>query len=440
MTRRPRKTPAPREGGKTSASREGEGLAARRAALEMIERVMLDGATLEEGGASGPERAAARTLADTVFRRLGQIDSALAEHMDRMPEGRGAAILRLMAGELLFGGTPPHAAVDSAVRLARGGKRTMRLAGLVNAVGRRLAEGGAELVAAQDAVRLDTPQWLADKLVADWGEDTAREIARVHLEPAPHDLTLAEPGDVEALARELDAEILPTGSLRLPGRPQISALPGFRSGAWWVQDAAAALPVGLLGDIAGKRVLDLCAAPGGKTLQMAAAGANVVAVDVAEGRMKRVRDNLSRTQQEAELVTADIMEWEPEGTFEAILLDAPCSASGTIRRHPELPWRTDGRGMVKLVHGQIAMLDRAARWLAPGGVLVFCTCSLFKAEGEDHVVPFLGRNPELVPDPLEEDALPIPFVRDGWLRTRPDDWVGRGGIDGFFAARFRRPG
>ena len=418
---------------------EAPGLATRRAALQLLEGVLARGAMPDERGASGPERAEARALADLALRRLGQIDDALARFVERPPPGTGRQILRLMGAELLFAGTAPHAAVDLAVRLAQGGKGTARLAGLVNAVGRRLAAEGASIVAAQDAPALAAPGWLAEALARDWRAETARAIATAHLAPAPHDLTPAAAGDAEALAHELGARLLPTGTVRLTGRPQLSALPGYAAGAWWVQDAAAALPARLIRAPLGRRVLDLCAAPGGKTMQLAAAGARVTALDVSAARVERLRENLARTGLAAEVVVADALEWRPEAPFDAILLDAPCTATGTIRRHPDLPHRTDGSGLPALTALQARLLDRAWSWLAPGGTLVYCACSLFRAEGEAQADAFLARTPDAALVPIAaEEGIPPEFVAEGRLRTRPDQWPDLGGLDGFFAARFVR--
>ena len=406
----------------------------------MLNRVLEAGAPLEERAGSAVERAAARSLADLTLRRLGQIDAVLDGFVRRPPKGQARQILRLMAAELLFAGTPAHAAVDTAVRLARSAGPTAKLAGLINAVGRRLAADGRALVAGQDAAALNMAPWLRKRLVRDWGEEITAAIARVHLTPPPHDLTMREPADAAALAAETGGRLLPTGSVRLPGRPQISAMPGYRRGAWWIQDAAAALPVRLLGDVAGRSVLDLCAAPGGKTLQLTAGGANVTALDVSEARMARLTDNLARCDLQAEVVAADLMDWAPGRCFESVLLDAPCSASGTVRRHPDLPLRTDGSGVARLARLQADMLDRAAALVAPGGSLVFSTCSLFRQEGEDQVPAFLERKPDFSLAPLRHEV-PAEFrTTDGTLRTRPDLWPELGGLDGFFAARFVRGG
>ncbi|HUF86629.1 MAG TPA: methyltransferase domain-containing protein [Thermohalobaculum sp.] len=421
------------------------GLAARRGALILIGTVLDRGAMLHDSGLTGEpaERAEARGLADLTLRRLGQIDEALGRLVDRMPGPPVRHVLRLMAAELLFAGTAPHAAVDLGVRLVRGVKGGGRFAGLVNAVGRRLAAEGASIVAAQDAARLNAPGWLWKALRADWGEAVAQAMAGAHLAPAPLDLTPRDPAEANALAAELGAELLPTGTLRLAGRPQVSALPGYERGAWWVQDAAAALPARLLPG-AGARVLDLCAAPGGKTMQLAAAGARVTALDLSARRMDWLRENLARTGLEAECVVADALDWAPgapAAPFDAVLIDAPCSATGTVRRHPDLAWRQGTPDLDALTALQARMLDRAAAWLGPGGVLVFCTCSLIRAEGEQQARRFLERTPGLQRLPIApgEAGIAAEFLtREGDLRTRPDQWAARGGLDGFFAARFRR--
>ncbi|MHA1529425.1 MAG: RsmB/NOP family class I SAM-dependent RNA methyltransferase [Alphaproteobacteria bacterium] len=440
---------------KTESGDAVPGLLARAGALHLIGAVLERGAMLDEAGLRGSpaERAEARGLADLTLRRLGQIDDALGRFVGRMPKPPVNHVLRLMAAELIFAGTAPHAAVDLAVRLVKRVRGAAKLSGMVNAVGRRLAGHGAEIAAGQDAARLNTPPWLWKQLAADWGAAAARAMAMAHLVPAPHDLTLANQADAAPLAAEIGAEVLETGSLRLAGRPQISTLPGFAEGAWWAQDAAAALPARLIPEPQAKRVLDLCAAPGGKTMQLAAAGARVTALDISAGRMARLGENLARTGLAAECVVADALEWAPDlavaEPFDAILLDAPCSASGTIRRHPDLPHRqARGRNsrqnasdLKALTSLQARLLDRAAGWLAPGGVLVFCTCSLVKAEGEDQARRFLDRAQgfERLPAEPGEAGIPADFLTpSGDLRTRPDFWGERGGIDGFFAARFRR--
>lgn len=395
---------------------------------------------LDESGfdGTGAERAEARSLADLTLRRLGQIDAVLSAFVDRTPGGSGQQILRLMTAELLFAGTAAHAAVDTAVRVAQTEKRTSRLSGLINAVGRKIAAGGDTLLAGQDAANLNMPSWLHRTLSRDWGDEVASSVATAHLVAAPHDLTLANPADLPPIAEEVEGDLMPTGSFRLSGRPQISSLPGYKTGAWWVQDAAAALPARLFRNPSGKRILDLCAAPGGKTLQLVAAGAEVTALDISKRRMARLSENLARTGYSAEVVVADAFAWEPEQQFDAVLLDAPCTATGTIRRHPELPYRLRQTQIGELTALQRALAERAAGWVAPGGSLVFCTCSILKAEGEDHL-PFLRALPSLTIDPILPHELPGEFLqRDGALRTRPDMWESLGGLDGFFAARLKR--
>jgi 16S rRNA (cytosine967-C5)-methyltransferase len=413
--------------------------------LHLISAVLDRGDMLDEAGMQGgpAERAEAHGLADLTLRRLGQIDAVLERFVGKMPKTPVNHIFRLMAAELIFAGTAPHAAVDLGVRMVKRVRGAAKFSGMVNAVGRRLAEHGTEIASSHDAARLNTPDWLWQGLTADWGEDAARAMAAAHLTPAPHDLTLANANGAETLA--IEAAVLPGGSLRLTDRPQLSALPGYKEGAWWPQDAAAALPARLIPMPDGKRVLDVCAAPGGKTLQLAAAGARVTALDISARRLERAVENLARTGLTAEIVVADALDWAPEQPFDAILLDAPCSSTGTIRRHPDLPRRLNGgQGVIDLaaLTGlQARLLDRAAAWLAPGGVLVFCTCSLFKAEGEDQARGFLERNSNFERSPIDavEAAIPSEFVTPkGDLRTRSDFWAALGGIDGFFAARFRR--
>ncbi|HSF96224.1 MAG TPA: transcription antitermination factor NusB [Thermohalobaculum sp.] len=421
------------------------GLAARQGALALIGAVldrgeMLNESLLEEAGieADGAERAEARSLAELTLRRLGQIDAALKPYVQRMPKPPVSHALRLMAAELLFAGTAPHAAVDLGVRLVKYGRGTSRFSGLTNAVGRRLADEGPEILAQQNPARLNLPGWLAKRLTADWGNGVARAIARAHLTPPRHDLTLRD-GSGPA-AEELGAALLPTGTFRLADQPQLTTLPGFGSGAWWVQDAAAALPARLIPEPRGKRILDICAAPGGKTLQLAAMGAVVTALDRSPKRLERLAENLARTGLSAVTLAADALEWNPEAPFDVILLDAPCSATGTIRRHPDLPHRQGEIDIEALTALQTRLLDRAAGWLVPGGILVFCTCSLFKAEGEDQAAAFLERHPEFSRLPLApgEAEIPAKFVTpEGDLRTRPDFWPELGGLDGFFAARFQ---
>lgn len=416
------------------------GLAARQAAAALLAGVLEGGRSLAEQteAVDGPlaalapaERARAQGLAAGTLRHLGRIDGVLAGFLRRPPPTRALNALRLAVAELNLDKVPPHAAVDGAVRLAGGGKGGR---GLVNAVARRVAAGGPALWEAVPEEEL--PAWLARPMEKAWGKEAATAIAAAHRTGAPLDVTLARSAEAETWAARLGAEALPTGSLRLSGRPQVTGLPGYAEGAWWVQDAAAALPVRLFGPLAGRRALDVCAAPGGKTFQMAAAGAEVVALDLSEARLGRLRANLTRTGLAAEVIAADALTWAPGAPFDVVLVDAPCSATGTIRRHPDLPHLRTGREVTGLVELQAALLERAWAWVAPGGRLVWCVCSLLPAEGERQVARFLAATPgaRVVPPPGSVG------IENGWvdgqggLRLRPDFWPERGGMDGFYSA------
>jgi 16S rRNA (cytosine967-C5)-methyltransferase len=425
------------------------GLAARRAAAALVEGVLDKGRSLAEQAeaAAGPlaalqpaERARAQALAAGTLRHLGRIDGVLGQFLARRPPPVAMNALRLAVAELNLDGVPAHAAVDGAVRLASGG-RGRALAGLVNAVARRVADGGTALWEAAPEAGL--PGWLAGPVAAAWGPEAAAAIAAAQLRGAPPlDLTLKAAEEAAAWAGALGGEVLPTGSLRLRRRGPVSALPGYADGAWWVQDAAAALPARLFGDLAGKRALDVGAAPGGKTMQLAAAGAEVTALDVSEERLRRLRANLARCGLGAEVVAADALAWTPERTFDAVLVDAPCTASGTIRRHPDLPHLRTGRETAALVALQAALLARAWEWVAPGGRLVWCVCSLLPAEGEEQVARLRAAVPEarVVAPEAARLGIEAPWVdAAGGLRLRPDFWPERGGMDGFYAACLERP-
>jgi 16S rRNA (cytosine967-C5)-methyltransferase len=416
---------------------------ARREAQRLLAGVlergrMLSTLTAEMSRDLAPEdRARATSLATETLRRMGQADALISRFAAKRTPDPARNILRAAAVEMMEMGVPPHAAVDGAVRLVKANRRSARLAPLVNAVARKIAAEGAEIWASQDAARLNTPGWLWGRLSGAYGGVAARIIATAHLAPAPTDLTLRAPADAAVWAERLGAAILPTGSLRLTRPGRVTGLPGFAEGAWWVQDAAAALPARLLGDVAGKRVLDLCAAPGGKTLQLAAAGAEVVALDISEARLVRLRENLERTGLTAEVVAADMLEWAPEAPFDAVLLDAPCSASGTVRRHPDLPHHRTGSELKGLTALQDALLARAWDWVRPGGRMVFCTCSLFPEEGEQRIAAFRAAHPEARTVPVDPAGLGGPAEwgdAQGDLRLRPDYLGPEGGMDGFFAA------
>lgn len=433
------------------------GLATRQGAVALLETVLAQGRPLDEaleqgsaaralGALSARDRAFARAIVATTLRRKGQIDAVLKAFLAKgMPSRSGplAAILAAAACQLLFLHTPAHAAIGLAVQQCKQDRLARRYDKLANAVLRRVAAEGPAMVAGQDAARLNTPDWLWRRWAASYGEATARAIAEAHLGEAPLDLTV--PSDTAGWAARLSAVVLPTGSLRRPGGGRVEELPGFAEGAWWVQDAAAALPARLLGDVAARRVADLCAAPGGKTAQLAQAGARVTAVDVSPARLARLAANLRRLGLTAELVEADARHWAPGTAFDAVLLDAPCLATGTVRRHPDIPHRKGARDLAALVLLQRTLLDRAAELVRPGGMLVYCVCSLEPEEGEQQVEALLARRSDLRLEPIAAGELAGGddwLTPQGWLRILPHHSLGPGpelrGLDGFFAARMRR--
>jgi len=381
----------------------------------------------------------ARLLVLTTLRRLGSIDAVIDRFVAKRPVGKnrlGVQIMRIAGAELMALDGAPHAAVDTAVRLAKRLPETQRLSGMVNAVCRRMSDEGCRMFDAADAEAVDTPAWLWERLKDAYGEPTARAIAAAHRHGAPLDLMPAR--DAGDWAARLHGTLTPVGTVRRSGGA-VAGLEGYGEGAWWVQDAAATLPARMLGDVAGRRVLDLCAAPGGKTMQLAAMGAEVTALDISKPRMRRMRENLLRTRTGVKVVIADALDWNPEGEFDAILLDAPCSATGTIRRHPDLPHLKTGAVLSSLVPLQDALLARAWQWLAPGGALVYATCSLLPEEGEARVASFLGSHPDARLDPVGPDSgIPPEMVSEGALRSLPSHWPDIGGLDGFYAARLVR--
>ena len=416
------------------------GLAARLKAAELLDGVMRLKKTITEQVDADPmrdlapsERARAQSLALLVLRHRDPLDTVLGQFLDRMPQLSVSNALRIAAAEMIIEDVPPHAAVDAAVRAVRHSQNTRHLAGMTNAVGRRVSEAGKEIWAELSPQEL--PDWIANSLRKTLPVDVIAAIELAHANGAPLDLTLKDPSGTAEFVNVLDAEWLPTGSLRLREPGQISNLPGYVDGHWWVQDAAAAIPASLFGNLKGKRALDLCAAPGGKTMQLAAAGAEVTALDLSSKRLKQVAENLIRTELNAELVTADALKWQPETLFDAILLDAPCSATGTIRRHPELPQIRDGSELKRLVALQADLLDRSVEMLKPGGQLVYCTCSLLDAEGPRQVTRFLERHSEMAQIKPESEGLnPEWYDKKDGLILRPDYWPELGGMDGFYAA------
>jgi 16S rRNA (cytosine967-C5)-methyltransferase len=435
------------------------GLPARRAAAEVLAAVLqkkqpLDdilGRSLDKGimfDLPARDRALTRAIVAASLRRKGQLDHVLGAFLERgIPEKSGTLypILLSAAAQLVFLNTPPHAAIDLAVTLAQYDPRAKRYDRLVNAVLRRVAGDGVKIAASLDAARINTPDWLWDRWVAYWGETRAREIGAAHLVEPPLDLTVKS--DPALWAEQLSGRVLPGGSVRLVPKGRIDALPGFAEGAWWVQDIAASLPARLLGDVAGKRVADLCAAPGGKTAQLALAGAAVVAVDSSRTRLALVAESLARLGLDAERVHADATNWQPSERFDAVLLDAPCSSTGTIRRHPDIPYTKSAKDIAALAGLQERLLDNAAKLVTPGGRLVYSTCSLEPEEGEAQIAAFLARNEAFRLDAISPGDL---FGQKDWiepsgaLRTFPyelkldsPEWSG---MDGFFATRLVHSG
>lgn len=408
---------------------EIQGLEARKAALRLLDAVLRRGETLDQaaGAATGglltsSDSALARAIASEVLRWLADFDALIdsATRLRLADDAKARTVLRMMLAQWLRLETPPHAVVATGLPLLTGGPRR-----LAHGVFGALVRGEASLPPAPTL-----PESVAER----WGEGAA-SIAAGLAEPPPLDLELRDPAATATWTERLGGESLASGHVRLPRGTAVADLPGFADGEWWVQDLAASLPVRLLGPGEGRRVLDLCAAPGGKTLQLAAAGWQVTSLDISKRRTERLRENLARTGLNAEVVVADALEWEPEEPFEAILLDAPCTATGTARRHPDVLHRIGERQIAEMAELQAKLVERASGWLTPGGRLVYATCSLEREEGEGQL-PIAG----LELDPIAGEELPggLAPVAEGWMRTDPGMLAGKGGLDGFFIARFVR--
>ncbi len=425
----------------------------RLAAIDLVEAVLISKTPLDDRLAwsldkglmkamEPRDRAFARAIAATCLRRLGQIDALLAARLERpLPSAAHfiRTLLRCSIGELVFLGTAPHATISTAVGLVKEHDKGFPYKGLVNAVLRRISEDGAGELRKEDAGKLNTPDWLWQSWTSTYGEKTARAIAEAHLGEPPLDISVK--GDPAKWQEDLEADLLPTGTLRRAGGGRIEDLPGFKSGAIWVQDAAAALPVKLLGNVRGRKVLDLCAAPGGKTMQLAALGAEVTAVDRAPKRLARLSKNLKRTQLKAELKEGDAATWRPKAPFPFVLLDAPCSATGTLRRHPDVARLKKPDDVAALCGTQSTLLDAAVEMVEPGGTLLYCVCSLEPQEGPGQIEAFLARHRDFSRTPIgaeELGGLAELITADGDLRTLPCHLKDRGGMDGFYAARLMR--
>jgi 16S rRNA (cytosine967-C5)-methyltransferase len=432
---------------------EVPGLAARRIAADILDGVLrrkialdeqLSGKGVHPALASLPERdrALMRRLVGTVLRRLGSLRHLLRGFLERgfpADAPRAETILLLGAAQILWLEVPDHAAVDLSVRLAQADRRASRYAGLVNAVLRRVTQSKET---PPDGKTRDTPDWLLARWTKSYGKEAARAIAAANAQEPALDLTVKK--DAEYWADRVHGRVLPTGSVRTLAHGAVTLLPGFPEGAWWVQDAAAAIPARLFGDLNGKTVADLCAAPGGKTAQLASAGGKVTAIDRSAQRLSRLAENFKRVGLAAEVVAADVLDWQTE-PFDAVLLDAPCSSTGTIRRHPDVPWLKSEADIATMAGMQTRLLDRAVDLTKPGGTLVYCVCSLEAEESEQQIEALLARDPRVKRAPVAADEVfgRAEFINAaGDLRTLPTQlpdadprW---GGIDGFYAARLTR--
>jgi 16S rRNA (cytosine967-C5)-methyltransferase len=404
-----------------------QGLAARRASLRLLDAVLRRGETLDQaagaataGLLTSSDGALARAIAGEVLRWLADFDAMIdsATRQNLAPDAKARTVLRIMLAQWLRLDTPPHAVIATGLPLLAGGPR-------------RLAHGVFSTLVKQ-AVALPEAPTLPPPVLARWGE-RSRPIGAGLAEPPPLDLTLRDPTATAEWAEKLRGISLAPGHVRVARGTSVSDLAGFDEGAWWVQDLAASLPARLLGVGGGRRVLDLCAAPGGKTLQLAAAGWQVTALDISDRRLDRLRDNLARTGLAAEIEVADALQWEPQEPFDAVLLDAPCTATGTARRHPDVLHRIGPRQIEDGAVLQARLLERAINWLRPGGALVYAVCSLERQEGEVQ-----ARSVPVAPEPIRPEELPerLAPTPEGWLQTDPGMLVEHGGMDGFFIARF----
>lgn len=434
------------------------GLAARKAAARLLSAIIdaktsLDGLTDHDHGhpqflaLDMRDRALVRAILTTALRFRRTIEALISARLERPLPTNALSLSHLLhvaAAQILFLDVPDSAAVDLAVTHAKSDPRTSRFAALVNGVLREIVRRKERALPSALTSTMEAPDWFSERLIAAYGKEHARQILDTHRAEAPIDITVkSNPAD---WAEKLGGIVLPTGSIRLEKlEGPITALPGFEEGEWWVQDAAATIPALLFGDITGLRVADLCAAPGGKTAQLAHAGAHVTALELSPNRAKRLAGNLNRLQLEAEIVKGDMFAFEPEDLFDAVLLDAPCSSTGTVRRHPDVPWTKTMEDVKKLADIQARMLGKALALVKPGGQIIFSNCSLDPIEGEELYQQFLKSHPEAIADPIKPGEFSFAdefLTSEGTLRTTPAGLKGESlavsGLDGFFAARLRR--
>lgn len=427
--------------------RDNSSLASRRLAAFAVKEVMENHQPLEQVLAGQPsyrtlesrDRAFVRLIAATTFRRMGQIDAALKPFVRERPTKLVYAALQTATAQILYLGTPAHAAVGETVAMLKSRGSSKGFANMANAVLRNVVDQGPRLAGAQPP-KVNLPGWMRGEWERAYGRQAGRKFSAQLLKDPVLDLSVKS--DVAGWAEKLGGEVIGASSVRMNKIGDVPALEGFTDGDWWAQDVAATLPVEILGDVKGKRVLDMCAAPGGKTMQLAAKGAIVTALDKSEGRLERVKQNLERTKLTAEIICADALEWEPiQSDFDIVLLDAPCSATGTFRRHPDVLYNRTPKDVANLVRLQDKLLAKAASFVRPGGTLIYCTCSLMPKEGQPRVDKFLQNVPDfrLIPI-LKADGLALPeeAFSGGSLRSLPYYLEDKGGMDGFFIARLER--
>ena len=427
--------------------RDNNSLTSRRLAAFAVKEVMENHQPLEHVLAGQPDyralegrdRAFVRLIAATTFRRMGQIDAALKPFVRQRPTKLVYAALQTAAAQILYLGTPAHAAVGETVAMLKSRGSSKGFANMANAVLRNVVEKGPNLAGAQPP-KVNIPGWIRGEWERAYGRQSGRKMsAQLMKDPV---LDISVKSDVKGWAAKFSGEIIGVQSVRLDKIGDVTALSGFDEGEWWAQDVAASLPVQLLGDVKGLKILDMCAAPGGKTLQLAAKGAIVTVLDKSEGRLERVKENLERTQLSADVICADALDWTPkEDLYDVVLLDAPCSATGTFRRHPDVLYNRSPKDVANLVRLQDKLLARAAEFVRPGGVLLYCTCSLMPKEGQPRIDHFLQIMPDFRLIPILDVpglALPQEAFSEGSLRSLPYYLEDKGGMDGFFIARLRR--